>query len=231
MNLSIKEMFRAAWAVFTKQVWVFIGAAAFIGAVSFVFNKIGGNGKDLQSFVIGVVTAVALWWLYIGFIRMALTASAGGAIHFKSLFAEQWPTLLQFAIATILTGLIVGIGLILIIVPGVMAQVGLLFGAFFVVDKGMKGIDAMKASWNLTKGHKWQIFYAFLVLTLLNPAGAAISGTGLLITVPLTALSLAHPYRELEKGVSITPTTKSNLQTKNAREGIFCFLSHRSGLN
>lgn len=205
MNLSIKEMFRSSWAVFQKNVWTFVGATALIGAVSFVSDNISKNTDGVLEVVVGIVTAVLLWWLYLGFLRMTLAAHAGGQINFNFLFAEKWPALLQFIIASVVTGVIVGIGFILLIVPGVIAQVGLLFGAFFVVDKGMKGIDAVKASWNLTKGHKWDIFWAFIVLMLLNVAGALLFFVGLLVTVPMTILALTHMYKELEKHVSVAP--------------------------
>lgn len=201
MNLSIKEMFRASWAVFQKHLWVFVGATAILGAISLISDKISKEIGDPLGGIIGIIIMVLLWWLYIGYVRMALTAYSGGMIKINDLYSGKWPMLLQFAIAAVLTGIIVAVGIVLLIVPGIIAQVGLLFGAFFVVDKGMKGIDAMKASWNLTKGHRMDIFWAFLVLILLNFAGLLLVGLGLLVTVPVTALALTHLYRELDKKI------------------------------
>ncbi|GMU74236.1 MAG: hypothetical protein AMXMBFR44_4330 [Candidatus Campbellbacteria bacterium] len=201
MHLSIKEMFRASWATFKKNAWMFVGATAVVGVASVVLDSLSDNTDGLIEAIISVFTAVTLWWLYMGFLRMALTAYAGGMLKFEMLFSGRWPMLLQFAIASLLTGIIVAIGIVLLIVPGIIAQMGLLFAALFVVDKGMKGIDAMKASWKLTKGHRWNLFLAFLVLILFNVAGALAFGVGLLVTVPMSLVALVYLYRELDRGI------------------------------
>lgn len=201
MNFSIKEMFRASWATFKKSPWMFVGATATIAVVSIITDTMTKNAGDGLEFVFGIASAVLLWWLYLGFLRMAFTAYAGGIVKFEMLFSGKWPMLLQFGIATVLTGIIVAVGIVLLIIPGIIAQMGLLFGALFVVDKEMKGIDAMKASWNLTKGHRWNLFLMSLMLILLNVGGAIVAGVGLLVTVPMTVIAFVYLYRELDKHI------------------------------
>ncbi len=201
MNFSIKEMFRASWATFKRSPWVFVGAMAVIVAVSIITDTITKNAGDGLEFLFNIASVVLLWWLYLGFLQMAFTAYAGGIVQFDMLFSGKWPMLLQFGIAAILTGILVAVGIVLLIVPGIIAQVGLLFGALFVVDKEMKGIDAMKASWNLTKGRRWDLFLMCLMLVLLNIGGALALGVGLFVTVPMTAIALVYLYRQLEKHI------------------------------
>lgn len=207
-KLSIKEAFGSAWKIFSTNVWVFVGSTALIGAVSFISDKIS-NGKGLFDFIIGLATAVLLWWLYIGFIRIAMTAHAGGSISFEMLFKEKGMMLWHYILATILSGLCVIVGLVLLIVPGIMLQIGLMFVPFLILDKNMQPVAALKESWRLTKGYKWKLFGFLCVLILVNIAGTLAAFVGLLVSIPLSLLALTYLYRELEKGVQMEPVVST----------------------
>ncbi len=192
--ISIKEMLHSAWTVFKKHALVLIGATLVIGVVS----AISGRTDSL----IQLILVLVMWWLQIGLWRMILGAHNGAPVRINDLITGKPMTLLHFAIASILSGLIVGVGLILLIVPGVIAMTGLVFAQLFVVDKGMKGIAAMKASWALTKGHRWELFLALLVLLLVNVFVAFVTfGFGLLVTMPISMLAIAYLYRKLDRGI------------------------------
>jgi uncharacterized membrane protein len=74
---------------------------------------------------------------------------------------------------------------------------GLMFVPYIVIDRGLGPIEAMKESWRVTKGHKWQLFLLFLALIGLNILGAIALIVGLLVTIPITMLAAAHAYRTL----------------------------------
>ncbi|QQR82845.1 hypothetical protein IPJ70_01915 [Candidatus Campbellbacteria bacterium] len=210
-KLSIKEAFGSAWKIFSTNVWIFVGSTAFIGAVSFISDKIS-NDKGLFDFIIGLATAVLLWWLYIGFIRMAMTAHAGGSISFEMLFGEKGTTLWHYIVAVILSAISVLIGLVLLIVPGIMLQIGLMFVPFLILDKNMQPVAALKESWRLTKGYKWKLFGFLCILILVNIAGILAAFVGLLVSIPLSLLVLTYVYRQLEKGVQMEPVASVSTQ-------------------
>jgi len=99
--------------------------------------------------------------------------------------------------AAILTWLIVTVGFLLLIVPGVIAALGLYFASYFVIDRGAGPINALKQSWHMTKGHKWQLFLFSLVLIGLNLLGLLALVIGIFVTVPITWLAVTHAYRTL----------------------------------
>ena len=208
-KLSIKEAFGSAWKIFSSHVWIFVGSTALIAAISFVSDKINKEDKGgLFDFIIGLATAVLLWWLYIGFIRIAMTAYAGGVISFDMLFKENWKLLWHYILAVVLSGLCVVVGLILLVVPGIMAQVGLMLVPFLILDKDMQPLAALKESWRLTKGYKWSLFGFLLLVICINVLGALVTfGVGLLVTAPLSLLVITYLYREIEKGVQMEPVS------------------------
>jgi len=104
---------------------------------------------------------------------------------------------LRFLGAYILSALIITAGFILLIVPGVIASVGLSFVAFLIVDRGVGVIDSLKESWRITKGHKWQLFLLGLLLLLINLLGILALLVGIFVTIPITLLAFTHAYRTL----------------------------------
>jgi uncharacterized membrane protein len=103
----------------------------------------------------------------------------------------------RFLGAHILSALVVFAGFLLLIIPGIIAAIGLGFVAFLVVDRGAGPVDALKESWRITKGHKWQLLLLGLALVGINIIGVLLLGIGLFASVPITMLAGAHAYRTL----------------------------------
>jgi preprotein translocase subunit SecY len=98
-------------------------------------------------------------------------------------------------------------GLILFIVPGIVAGVALLFTSYLIIDRDLGPVDAMKESLRITNGHRWNIVLFLLLATGLNILGALFFGIGLLVTIPVSALALVHIYRWL-----LDPPTETGIE-------------------
>ena len=59
------------------------------------------------------------------------------------------------------------LGLIFLVIPGIVIMYSWFLAFFFWFDKGMKPIEALRASNNATYGYKWKIFWGNLILTLI----------------------------------------------------------------
>lgn len=197
-TFSIKEAFGSAWSAFKRHAWMLVGATAFIGGVSLVGNMIIGDDTGILSFILSVALALATWWFSLGFIRMGLLVHGGGTPVFKMLFGESWDRTWKYAVASIVTSVIVIVGLVLLIVPGIIAQVMLSLSVFFILEKGSGPVEALKESRRMTKGKRWDLFLFFVVAVLLNIAGAIPMGLGLLVTVPVTLLAFVHVYKKID---------------------------------
>jgi uncharacterized membrane protein len=99
--------------------------------------------------------------------------------------------------ATILQSVIVLIGLVLLIVPGIIASLLFSMTQLSVIDKSLKPIEALKASYRLTKKHLWLLFQFMIVLVLLNLAGLIALVVGLFVTLPVSLIAVAYVYRKL----------------------------------
>ena len=93
--------------------------------------------------------------------------------------------------------LIMFCGFLLLIIPGIIWAIGFQLAPYFVVDKGMDPLEALKKSWAATRGAKWNLFLFGLLLGLINMLGFLALMVGLLFTLPLSMVAMAYVYRKL----------------------------------
>lgn len=132
----------------------------------------------------------------IGTALIALKICDGQEARVSDLFVEPG-VLWAYIVAAVLSGLFVALGIVLLIVPGVIFYLKLLFYPYFIVENYGGAINSMQSSWNLTVDMKWELFKFAFQLVLINLLGALCLGVGLLWTVPLSWLATAHVYRQL----------------------------------
>ena len=83
------------------------------------------------------------------------------------------------------------------LVPGIIIAMGLAFVPYLVVERGLGPIDAIKESWRITKGHKWQLFLLVLALLGINLLGLLALVVGIFVAIPVTMIAFVHAYRTL----------------------------------
>lgn len=199
------DLLKEAWELIKKNVNIF---AALVGVylvyyliqIPFKGNSSYGYYDPASGLVSLLFTAIGLV-LEIGAINLILHIVDGKKAEIKDLYS--YPNLvmkvIKVFVSSILTGLAVVLGLILLIIPGIYIAVRLQFAMFYIVDKDAGIMDALKMSWNLTKTGLLNLFLFDLLLVVLNFAGALLFGLGLLITVPLSCVAMTLLYRKVQK--------------------------------
>ena len=104
-------------------------------------------------------------------------------------------------VAGLLYLLAIGVGFVLLIVPGIIAACGLSMTFYIMVDDPqISGVDALKKSWDMTMGHKMQIFclwwrfFGWLLLATLT------CGIGMIWLHPYMTATYLNFYRKLRYG-------------------------------
>ncbi len=73
----------------------------------------------------------------------------------------------RLLLLSLMTSLVVGVGFLLVIVPGFILLAGLaLSTAVLVLESPISPNDAMNRSWQLTKGSRWKVLLTFFVAVL-----------------------------------------------------------------
>lgn len=185
------------WETFKKRPWFFIGAVLIVVVLSALLSALT---DDRPQGAMSILAALAALIINV-FIEMGLVSFALKGEHdaTKLTYMDLWHSnsFWYYVAAKILTGIIVVIGLVLLIVPGVIAALALIFATYLIIDRNMGPIEAMKESVRITKGHRWQLFLLALALLVLNILGALALMIGLLVTIPVSLFALAHVYRTL----------------------------------
>ncbi|HEY6102637.1 MAG TPA: hypothetical protein VI007_05360 [bacterium] len=133
----------------------------------------------------------------IGATRVSLRLHDGGTATVGDLFAVDGPLLWRYFLASLLYWVVVAVGLVLLVIPGIIFSVRYLFYGYAVVDRNAHPVEALAQSAAATKG-VWGALSLFgLVIIMLNILGALALGVGLLVTLPVSALATAWVYRRL----------------------------------
>lgn len=157
---------------------------------------------DQGSVLNRIVSAIVDVFLGLGIIRVGLNIIDGKSYTIGTLFSQGSVTLRAF-LAQILFGLMVGVGLVLLIVPGI--YLALRFGQYqhAIVDKGMGIFEAFSYSSRITQDTKMPLLGLIIVLALINVAGFIALIVGLVFTIPLTTLAGILAYRWMQHGSAV----------------------------
>lgn len=139
------------------------------------------------------VSVFLSWFLQVGMVRMFLAAVREQPAPFSLLFSGADRLLTMFG-AMLLTGLAVGIGTVLLIVPGIIVYLGLWLGKFYVVDRQQGAIESLQSSWRDTQGNRLDLFVFACAYFALLFAGFCLCGVGVLVTLPVAEAALTVIY-------------------------------------
>ena len=146
-----------------------------------------------------IITQVVSIFLGLGLTRAGLNIVDGKPAEIGMLFGEG-SKLLRAVGGTILYLLMVMVGFILLIVPGI--YLALRFGQFQVaiVDRNMGVMEAFAYSSEITQNNKWNLLGLWLLGFLIILAGLLALCVGLIFAYPIVWLSGLVAYRWMQRG-------------------------------
>jgi uncharacterized membrane protein len=195
--VPIGDAYSWGWKKFTENAGAWIVIALVVVAIYLISALIRLPFADsiIVVLLLSGIGALAGFAAQYGLVRASLLTANGE----KPTVGRAWDLkdFGPFLIAAILEGVIVTIGFILCFLPGLAALVLLWFTPFFVIDKGLPPIDALKASVDLVTKNLGGIILFLIVSVAIYALGAALCGIGLLVAGPVVLLATAFVYRRL----------------------------------
>jgi hypothetical protein len=199
MSQSETAHFRIGWRAFWAQPRVFVISLLILFA-SWVALEVCVIGLHGLGVVLNVLLHLAFLFAFCGLaaglVVVAVEVLEGKEGRLESLLGSltRGP---QVLLASILYLLAVVAGFCLLVEPGVdLAVRWALFGMVLATD-GVSATESLRASAELVEGRWGEACGFFTKVLLLNLAGAALLGVGLLVTVPVTLLATGSYYRGL----------------------------------
>ncbi|WP_044505934.1 integral membrane protein [Gordonia sp. KTR9] len=158
-----------------------------------------------------MILIYALLFIGLLYIQASIISGAVRVANGEPVTAKSFLTPIRFGpvIGTaILVGLITGVGYVLCIIPGIIAMFFLMFSVVATIDKSLSPINAMKASFELTKSKVGDSILTLLVTYAINLVGVLVCYVGLIVAAPVAQLFLVHCWRRLN-GAPIAPADPS----------------------
>ena len=197
-----------------KQLWPHFLVLFLIGIIYFIISMVFSVPQQLAGLGGGksVFLAISIVFSFIGFFYSLLVvspigygmqfaylkAARGDNVEIQDMFAafkNYW----NAVGASILVGIIVVIGFIFLIVPGIIFACKLVFVPYLVVDKKMSVIEAIKESWHMTNGHAGTVFLIGLLAIPIVIAGLICLVVGVIISFMWVSMAVASLYHAVSK--------------------------------
>ncbi len=158
--------YKAHWQDVIKVMLVYI-ILAFLGMIAMgAFVATPGIGMKIAGILMVILYEIILASLlqvvlYKRFIKSETATSIWSSFWRLRTLAVPMTLIL------ITTGILMGIGFILLIIPGVFAWVWFMFAPFIFLEKGTGVISSLKESKSATKGNMKMIFVVMIFFTIL----------------------------------------------------------------
>jgi uncharacterized membrane protein len=138
---------------------------------------------QIISWVIGAIAGLGIY-------NMTLQITAGQTPDIgKAFTSDRWG---EWFVFSLVFGLMVGIGLLLCVIPGLFVLAFFGMAPFFFLDRGMSLGDSLTASREAaSRGYALPVILAIIVGLL----GIIACGIGVLVTAPAAYLAVAFLYR------------------------------------
>jgi uncharacterized membrane protein len=178
------------------------GAAASIDPVTGELRTGGAIGFGFGYLLILAVIVLLSTFMQAGIIRAALEVANGRRVEFATFFRfDDFGTVV---VAALLVGLGTAVGTLLFVLPGIVFAFFAQFTLFFVIDKRMSPVDALKASFTLVNRNLGTVVLLYLGVLVANAVGSFVCYVGQLVTFPLGLLATTHVYRRAQ-GEAVAP--------------------------
>jgi len=173
-----------------------------IGIIGFVIGTPSEAGAWAQGAAVAAGILGFLAFVY-GFLIVAPVEYGVSFAHLKAARGDKLEIADMFAgfrnygnvvLANLLVCAIVFIGLLFLIIPGIILGCKLAFTPYLVVDRRMGVIEAIKGSWNMTRGHAWKVFSIAILAIPICIVGLLLFVVGIIPAMMWLQLTLASLY-------------------------------------
>jgi len=204
-ELSFRDVLGTGWKLTKERVGLWLGLLGTFLVVGVVNAVIQGAVTNAGvKVVIGLVFQFLQWYLTFNSLGVALAVVDGRAVSYADLWTPRG-SFWFYVLASLLYGLIVFGGTLLLIVPGVIWGLMFMFYGYVMIENKVGPLEALRVSKKLTAGAKADLFLFGLLTVGLNILGLLFIGIGLIATLAITYFSMAYLYRWRTNVVGETP--------------------------
>lgn len=164
------SLLKGAHSIFRENVTLFVGilfVPMLLSVIVGIFKPPAATGvinlTDWSMYLVMLLIAVAFNVL----MAIALIFAVDNrSLTVGTAYKQAFSMFVSYSILSLLVSLIIMVGFMLFIIPGIIVSIWLAFASFVLVLEGTKIIAAMKQSREYVRGKWWGVFYRLIMVTL-----------------------------------------------------------------
>lgn len=177
-DFRIGDVFGLGFSILRKHLAIILGLSALFYMPMLVFTAIGFNrmgqgdiGGGLVMNGIGTILSLVFGFILLAAVTYATIRSLQGReVTFGGALQQGLGRFLAVLGVSIVVAIMVGIGMLLLVIPGLIIATLLYVSVPAVVVERKGVLDSLARSSGLTRGHRWKVFGIIVLLFLFNMA-------------------------------------------------------------
>ena len=208
-DFSIGALLSESWALVSGTKGIIIGgflvfyvvllAASFIlGGIVGVFGALSESVAVVfvGEILISLLASALAYPFMAGINMVGIRRAAGQPISFNEIFNHFGRTV-PLIITAVVMMLLIYLGMLLLLLPGIYLAVAYLLAIPLVVERGLSPWQALEASRKAISQHWFKVFGLFLLLGVIVILSAIPLGIGLVWSIPLMVIAMGVLYRTI----------------------------------
>jgi len=203
-NLSIGDVLGEAWGrVSGSKLPFFLGMVAYMVTIIIysvftvlISTVIGETGGPIIGFILGVAMQLIIFVMIAGFIAMGIKRARGEQLTYSMVFS-QFSNFVPVIITGILMVVLITIGYLLLVLPGIYLSVAYIMAIPVLIEKKISPWQALELSRKTVTGKWFSTFFIVLIMGIIVSISAIPLGIGLIWTIPMAYIVLGVIYLRL----------------------------------
>ncbi len=177
------------------------------------------TNSDNPNILLGMIINFFVILIQIGLIKVILNISFSREHDYLQLFTNVH-YFFNYFFASFVYVIIVFAGLLLLIIPGIICAILLLFYPYLIIESEKGIIESLRYSLKMTKEYIWQVFIIWLIINTIHIILYVINYWLIIIIIPFTTTLLVHTfiYLQGEYGLKILKEKIEQAKGENNEE-------------
>ena len=201
---TIAGSYGYGWQQMWKHFLYLFLVMVIVGVLNSPISVLQESDADLTAGLILLqILGAAYWLLFYSVVKyggdlLYLRAIRNEKIEIREMFDGFKKNYVHIILANLLVFAIVGLGFVFLIIPGIILACRLAFVSYLVMDKNMDPVAAVEKSWEMTRGHGWQIFGMGLLAIPIVIGGLICFIVGIIFAIIWISAAFAAMYHAVD---------------------------------
>ena len=165
-----------------------LGATSLLDGSSDISRDTNAAPVNVALILLGIILVISVVWATVASLVTQLASVRGQKIAFKDAVNRSTPFLLRFVGLGLATAVLIILGLVLLIIPGILAAFFLSFSTYLMIDKNLGVVESIKGSYELVK-QNWKLVLSYYLVSVVISLPQIVPVLGVIASL---ALSIAY---------------------------------------